>query len=146
MKFKAIFGIVMIWILLVPSGFSVSKPAKEMFARGGADIVAPDEQPAKYPALDLEDLCKHAKNPKCEAIVDSFCIKSCNAKLCSKYGSIRGMCRLMCEAEDLLPQCSQMGSSGAGDTVPQKDTKNLYRSQEIYQQGYLPPQGYYSPQ
>jgi hypothetical protein len=111
MKFKAIFGMVLVWALLAPNGFSVSKPFKEMIARGGADIVAPDEQLAKYPALDLEDLCQNAKNPKCEAILDGFCIKSCNAKLCSKYGSIRGMCRLMCEAEDLLPECSKMGPS-----------------------------------
>lgn len=135
MKFKAIFGAVMIWALLAPNGFSVSKPAKEMFARGEPDIVAPDEQPAKYPALDLEDLCKHAKNPKCEAIVDSFCIKSCNAKLCSKYGSIRGMCRLMCEAEDLLPQCSQMRLQKPVENIPPSQPQPLFPYQYQYPQG-----------
>jgi hypothetical protein len=133
MKFKAIFGIVMIWALLTPNVFSVSKPAKDMFARGGPDIVAPDEQPAKYPALDLEDLCKHAKNPKCEAIVDSFCIKSCNAKLCSKYGSIRGMCRLMCEAEDLLPECSQMRPPKVVETISPSQSQPSFPYQ--YPQG-----------
>ena len=140
MKFKAIFGIVMIWALLAPNGFSVSKPAKEMFARGGPDIVAPDEQPAKYPALDLEDLCKHAKNPKCEAIVDSFCIKSCNAKLCLKYGSIRGMCRLMCEAEELLPECSKMGPSGASNSIPQNQPMYTYQNRQVYPSGVVPSQ------
>lgn len=119
MRLKKIFGIVMILGLLAPTGFSVSKPVKEMVTHGGPDIVAADEQPARYPALDLEDLCKHAKNPKCEAVVDSFCIKTCNAKLCSKYGSIRGMCRLMCEAEDLLPECSQMRPPKPIKTIPQ---------------------------
>ena len=118
MRLKEIFGVVMLLGLLTPAGFSVSKPVKEMVTRGGPDIVAADEQPARYPALDLEDLCKHAKNPKCEAVVDSFCIKSCNAKLCSKYGSIRGMCRLMCEAEDLLPECSQMRPPKPINTIP----------------------------
>lgn len=117
----------MIWTILVSIGFSVSKPVKEMIIRGGSDIIAADEQPARYPALDLEDLCKHAKNPKCEAIIDSFCIKSCNAKLCAKYGSIRGMCRLMCEAEELLPECSKMGPSKAIKTIPPQQPPLFYQ-------------------
>lgn len=134
MKFKMLFGAVMAWAVVVSIGFSVSKPVKEMIARGGPDKVAPDERPARYPALDLEDLCNSAKNPKCEALIDSFCIKTCNAKLCANYGSIRGMCRLMCEAEDLVPECSKMGPSKVDKAVPpnqQPQAPPLY----LYPQG-----------
>ncbi len=140
MKIKAIFGAVVIWSMLISMGFSVSKPVKEMVRHGGPDKVAPDEQLQKYPALDLEDLCNQSKNPKCEAIVDSFCMKSCIAKLCKKHGSIRAMCRLMCEAEDLLPQCAQMGPSGGGKSTPQNQQMNPYQNQQAYPQGYFPPQ------
>lgn len=138
MKIKAIFGTVVIWVLLISIGLSVSKPVKEMVRHGGPDKVAPDEQPERYPALDLEDLCKQSKNPKCEAIVDSFCMKSCIAKLCAKHGSIRAMCRLMCEAEDLLPQCSQMGTFRGKDRY-QKPQSYPVPEQQPYQQGFFPP-------
>jgi hypothetical protein len=36
------------------------------------------------------------------------------------------MCRLMCEAEDLLPQCSKMGPSDAIKTVPPPQPLFLY--------------------
>lgn len=116
----------MIWALLASLGVSVSKPIKEMVRHGGPDKVAPDEQPARYPALDLEDLCKQSKNPKCEAIVDSFCTKSCHAALCAQYGSIRGMCRLMCEAEDLVPECAKMGRSKVVNGIPPNQPPLLY--------------------
>lgn len=131
MKIKAIFGTGMIWAIMVCVVLSVSKPVHKMTPHGGPDKVAADEQPSKYPALDLEDLCKQSKNPKCEVIVDDFCTKSCLAKLCEKYGSIRAMCRLMCEAEDLLPQCSRMS--------PPKAVKNNPPNQCPLQYQY--PQG-----
>ena len=139
MKSKAIFGAGMMWALLVCVGLSVSKPVHKLTPHGGPDKVAADEQPSKYPALDLEDLCKQSKNPKCEAIVDSFCMKSCTAKLCEKHGSIRAMCRLMCEAEDLLPQCSKMGPSGARNSMPQNQPMYPYQNQLPLQNQY--PQG-----
>ena len=126
----------MIWAMLASLGFSVSKPLKEMVKHGGPDKIAPDEQPTRYPALDLEDLCKQSKNPKCEAIVDSFCVKSCHAELCVQHGSIRGMCRLMCEAEDLVPECAKMGPSGPMASMPQNQSIYPYQNQ----QGYLFPQ------
>jgi len=140
MKFKSIFGVVMIWAILASLGVSVSKPIKEMVKHGGSDKVAPDEQPARYPALDLEDLCKQSKNPKCEAIVDSFCTKSCQAALCTQYGSIRGMCRLMCEAEDLVPECSKMGRSGPMASTPQNQSMYPYQNQPLYPHGRVPLQ------
>ena len=136
MKTKTIFGAGMIWAMAVCIGLSVSKPVHKMVTRGGPDKIAVDEQPSRYPALDLEDLCKQSKNPKCEPIVDDFCGKSCVAELCSKYGSIRGMCRLMCEAEDLLPECSKMGPSGANNSIPQNQLMYPYQNQLPLQYSY----------
>ncbi len=138
MKTKAIFGAGMIWAVLVCIGLSVSKPVHKMVTRGGPDKIAVDEQPSRYPALDLEDLCQQSKNPKCEAIVDDFCRKSCVANLCSAYGSIRGMCRLMCEAEDLFPECSKMGPSGAMGSMPQNQQMYPYPNQQVYPYGAAP--------
>jgi hypothetical protein len=80
---------------------------------GGPDPVSVDEQQSRYPPVDLEDTCKQARNPNCEAIIDRFCIKSCSTQLCSEHGSIRGMCRLMCDTEDLPHECLKMGPSKA---------------------------------
>lgn len=133
MKVKSVVGATMVWVLLVPSGFSVSKPLEEMITRERSDTIAPDEEPARYPALDLEELCKNARNPRCEPIVDSFCIKACRGELCSTHGSIRGMCRLMCEAEDLPPPCSKMG--------PSQPMGNTPYPQWSFQYPYSYPQG-----
>lgn len=139
MQFTSFIKTVMIWALLVCIGVSASKRMHKLTQHGGPDKVATDELQTRYPGLDLEDVCKQAKNPKCEAIIDSFCIKSCSAKLCSKHGSIRAMCRLMCEAEDLLPQCSKMGPS-IGKKRYLKTQVYPLPGHQIYQQGYLPPQ------
>lgn len=139
MKTKAIFGSGIIWAMLVCIGLSVSKPIHEMIAQGGSDKVAVDERPSRYPALDLEDLCKQSQNPKCEALVDDFCRKSCTVSLCSEYGPIRGMCRLMCEAEDLLPECSKMGPSGAQNSMSQQNPQMYpYQNQQVYPYGMVP--------
>jgi hypothetical protein len=98
--------------------FAVSKRFHSMKQHRGPDKVGADETQARYPALDLEDLCKLTKNPKCEAVVENFCLKSCNDVLCADHGSIRGMCRLMCEAEDLPPPCLKMGSSKLATIMP----------------------------
>ena len=128
MKIKTLFGTALIWAMLVCIGLSVSKRMQKMTHRSKSDKVAVDEQPSQYPAIDLEDFCKQAKNPKCEAIVDNYCHKTCNANLCAQYGSVRAMCRLMCEAEDLLPQCSKMGPS----KKPEKKLPNLQQSYQMY--------------
>lgn len=140
MQIKSVIGTAMIWAMLVCIAISASKRIDKMTLHGGADKVAADEQQSRYPAFDLEDLCKQAKNPKCEAIIDDFCTKSCNAKLCAKHGSIRGMCRLMCEAEDLLPQCSKMGPSKVVEKKPRKEQRQSppYQNQQTYQQGNRP--------
>lgn len=101
----------MFWIALGSICFSDSSPVHKLTQHGGPDPVAADEQQSHYPALDLEDTCKQAQNPKCEAIIDRFCIKSCSTQLCAEHGSIRGMCRLMCDAEDLPHECLKMGPS-----------------------------------
>lgn len=118
MQVKSAFGIMLTWVLLACVTFAVSKRFHNMKEHGGPDKVGADEMQARYPALDLEDLCKLTKNPKCEAIVENFCMKSCSEILCADHGSIRGMCRLMCEAEDLPPQCLKMGSSKLATIMP----------------------------
>jgi hypothetical protein len=137
MKVTSLIKTALIWAILVSIGICASKRMHKMTGHGGPDKVAADEQQSPYPALDLEEICKQAKNPKCEGIIDNFCIKSCSAKLCAKHGSIRAMCRLMCEAEDLLPQCSKMGPSQGADWV-----QSIYPfpNQQFYQQAYPPPQ------
>lgn len=139
MRVTSLIKTVMIWAMLVCIGISASKRMHKMIRHGGPDKVAADEQQTRYPGLDLEDMCKQAKNPKCEAIIDNFCIKSCSAKLCSKYGSIRAMCRLMCEAEDLLPQCSKMGPSTGKERYIKTQINPKLGQQQMYQQGYLLP-------
>ena len=78
-----------------------------------SDDFSSDEQikPPKYEAIAAEDLCRASDNPKCEEILDDFCDskKACNPEFCSGHGSIRGMCRLVCEAEGLSPECLKMG-------------------------------------
>lgn len=137
MQTKALLSTLMIWVIFACTSFSASKRFPKMATHGGPDIVGADEQQSRYPALDLEDLCKQAKNPKCEAIIDNFCLKSCNPGLCSKRGSIRGMCRLMCEAEDLPPSCSNMGPS-------KRKQNKLLKQQGSQQQGF--PQSNILPQ
>jgi hypothetical protein len=109
MRISSLKGVVIIWVLMCAIGICGSKRSHKMLRDQSPDIVAADEEETRYPGLDLEDTCKKAKNPKCEAVIDSFCIKSCNPYLCGEHGSIRGMCRLMCEAEDLPSQCTNMG-------------------------------------
>lgn len=112
MRFKTFIKTTVVWLLLlVCISPAATKRMQNMAKRPMSDTVAADEKPTQYPALDLEDLCRKAKNPKCEAIIDNYCYKACNVDLCSQFGSIRAMCRLMCEAEDLLPQCLNMKSS-----------------------------------
>ena len=99
----------MIWGLMAFLCLSVPENIHKMVRRGGPDKVGVDEEQEKYPALELDDLCKSSKNPKCEPIVDRYCEKSCSPRLCGKRGSIRSMCRLICEAEDLVPECLKRG-------------------------------------
>lgn len=118
MDIKALLGVLVLWGAFACASVAVPKDFGRIAPGDRADRVAADEEQSRYPALDLEDLCKGAKNPKCEAIVDGFCLKSCNPSLCATHGSIRGMCRLMCEAEDLPPQCSKMGPSRGMQNSP----------------------------
>jgi hypothetical protein len=78
-----------------------------------SDDFSSDERikPPKYEAIAAEDLCRASDNPKCEEILDDFCDsnKACSRESCGVYGSIRGMCRLLCEAEGLSPECLKMG-------------------------------------
>ena len=99
----------MIWGIMASLSICVPENIHKMIRRGGPDKVGVDEQQEKYPALELDDLCQNTKNPKCEPIVDRYCEKSCSPKLCGRHGSIRSMCRLVCEAEDLVPECLKMG-------------------------------------
>ena len=117
MRITVVRGTLVLWMVLIGVSFA-QVPKNFGKVENKSDKVAADEEQSRYPALDLEDLCKQAKNPKCEAIVDGFCLKSCNAALCAQHGSIRGMCRLMCEAEDLPPQCLKMGPSKRSEDKP----------------------------
>ena len=117
MRTAVVLGTLIIWAVFV--GVSFSRVPKNFGkVQNNTDKVAADEEPSQYSAFDLQDLCKQSENPKCEAIIDRFCLKSCAAVLCAQHGSIRGMCRLMCEAEDLLPQCLKMGPSKEVENNP----------------------------
>jgi hypothetical protein len=111
MQVRSIFGTAFIWAMLACISLSVSKNVQTMGKHVGPDKVGVDEQQSRYEGLDLEDICKNAKNPYCKEIVNDYCNKSCQSKLCAKHGSVRGMCRLMCEAEDLPVECLKMGPS-----------------------------------
>jgi hypothetical protein len=104
-----------VWLALADAGLSITHHSKKNYIEkkhnNAPDVASPDEFPQTYEAIDLQDICKNTKNPKCEAIIDNFCNKACNAPLCSTHGSLRGMCRLMCEREDLIPQCIKKGPS-----------------------------------
>jgi hypothetical protein len=113
--------------MVVCMSFSVTRYVPKIGTHVGPDKVGVDEKQSRYEGLDLEDICKDAKNPYCKEIIDDYCNKSCQSKLCAKHGSIRGMCRLMCEAEDLPPECLKMGST----KLPQ-----------THQRGQNWPQGY----
>jgi len=132
MNVKMLLGVLVLWGMFscasaaVPENFGKIAPANRL------DKIAADEELSQYPALDLEDTCKGGKNPKCEAIIDNFCLKACRPALCATHGSIRGMCRLMCEAEDLPFECSKMG--------PSKIIRNNPWQQQG-QWGWPPPQG-----
>lgn len=136
MRINSLSRALLIWMLLATIAFSVSKRFHKMLRHEGPDITAADEEHARYPALDLEDTCKKAKNPKCEAIIDRFCIKSCTPYLCGEHGSIRGMCRLMCEVEDLPPQCIKMAPTKIEPTHNNNTSRELYGSQQVYPFGY----------
>lgn len=111
MLIKSILGVLLIWVGLTVTSFSVSKHLFSKTSQETEDKVGADEQKSRYEGLDIEDICKNAKNPHCKAIINDYCHKSCRAKLCAKQGTIRSMCRLMCEAEDLPPECLKMGNS-----------------------------------
>lgn len=106
---------VLFCLIHVDSSLSAHNNSRNQYIKkhrdNSSDMVSPDEQPQKYEALDLQDVCKNTKNPKCEAIIDNFCAKTCSTFLCATYGSVRGMCRLICEGEDLLPECIKRGPS-----------------------------------
>jgi hypothetical protein len=118
MQIQSFLRIAMSWSLAICVSVAVPKTMHKMTHPGGPDTIGADERQTRYPAVDLETLCKGSKNPKCEAIVDHFCDKSCVANLCAKHGSIRSMCRLLCEEEDLMPQCAKMGPSKIETKIP----------------------------
>jgi hypothetical protein len=135
MRVVVVLETLLIWMVFITLG-SAQVPKNFGKVENKSDKVAADEEQSQYPAFDLEDLCKQSKNPKCEAIVDRFCLKSCSAALCAHHGSIRGMCRLMCEAEDLPPQCLKMGPSKGTENKPwfQQDAPQQW-GQQWYPQG-----------
>ena len=137
MHVKSLFGAALIWTMLACMSFSVSKHIQTMGKHVGPDKIGVDEKQSRYEGLDLEDICKDAKNPYCKAIIDDYCNKSCRSKLCAKHGSIRGMCRLMCEAEDLPPECLKMGPSST-NSLSQNPQMYPYQGQQVYQQGTVP--------
>jgi hypothetical protein len=140
MQCTSILRTIIIWVLMASVAFCVTKRLHRMLHHGGPDIVAADEQQSVYPPLDLEDTCKGSKNPKCEAIIDNYCIKSCSANLCAEHGSIRGMCRLMCEAEDLPPQCLKMGPSMVDHDHSWTSPIQVFPNQPMYPYGNGLPQ------
>ena len=121
----------LVWAVLAVTSFSVSKHFLSKPSQEIGDKIGADEQKSRYEGLDIEDICKNAKNPHCKAIVNDYCHKTCRAKLCAKLGSIRSMCRLMCEAEDLPPECLKMGSS----RVKRKNLWSQSMNSQLNQQG-----------
>lgn len=139
MQVKSFIRTAFIWTMLVCISFSISKDVQKMAKPVGPDKVGVDEKQARYEGLDLEDICKDAKNPYCKEIVDDYCNKSCRSELCAQHGSIRGMCRLMCEGEDLPPECLKMKPS----KLPQNNQWGQPMGQPMAQPWGLPePQGY----
>ncbi len=121
----------LMWAVLTVTSFSVSKHFLSKPPQESEDKVGADEQKLRYEGLDIEDICKPAKNPHCKAIINDYCHKTCRAKLCAKHGTIRSMCRLMCEAEDLSPECLKMGSS----RVKRKNLLSQSMNSHLNQQG-----------
>lgn len=137
---KGLLGISIIWAMLIFPGFSAPFLHKAAPKKGKPDTFSADEMHLRYPALDLEDLCKPSENPKCEAVVDAFCLKSCTENLCASRGSIRGMCRLMCEAEDLPASCLKMGP-----TRKKKPSRKRKKHSRGQQAPGSPPTYFYAP-
>lgn len=112
--FISILGLLGAFFSLAPS----SEATKKVLHRPPlTDNTSPDEKPLRYEPIDSVEFCRQTKNPKCDAIINNYCDKACSSLLCASHGSIRGMCRMVCETEDLPPECLKMGPS---TTLPQQ--------------------------
>lgn len=120
MAVKSIFIAFIIWPLMLGLSLSVPKSIHKAAQKEKSDVKGVDEVQIKYPNIELDSLCKGTENPKCESIIDGFCDKTCIPNLCAKHGSIRSMCRMVCETEDLVPECSKMGPSNVVKKSPQR--------------------------